>query len=72
MCETDDFCGAVAECDVLHDEGVAYANALRTAGNTVYEVEADGMIHGFINQFPIPAAYNAVDTILKKFKPLLD
>jgi acetyl esterase len=62
----------VAECDVLHDEGVAYAQKLRAAGNTVYEVEAEGMIHGFLNQFPIKASYNAVDKILKELRPLLD
>jgi acetyl esterase len=61
----------VAECDVLHDEGLAYAEKLRTAGNTVYEYEAEGMIHGFLNQFPIPASYNAVQDILAKLQPLL-
>lgn len=36
-----------AEFDCLHDEGVEYANALRTAGNTVILNETKNTIHGF-------------------------
>jgi acetyl esterase len=61
----------VAECDVLHDEGVAYAQKLRAAGNIVYEYEAEGMIHGFLNQFPLAASFNTMNTILAKFQTLL-
>ncbi|MDQ6771614.1 MAG: alpha/beta hydrolase [Candidatus Dormibacteraeota bacterium] len=39
---------AVAEHDVLHDEGVTYAERLRGAGVTVKLSEYDGLIHGFI------------------------
>jgi acetyl esterase len=38
-----------AECDVLHDEGAAYADALSAAGNTVTYKDYTGMIHGFFN-----------------------
>lgn len=62
----------VAECDVLHDEGIAYAKKLQAAGVTVYEYEAEGMIHGFLNQFPIAASYNTMNTILNKLRPLLN
>jgi acetyl esterase len=61
----------VAECDVLHDEGVAYANKLRQAGNTVYEFEAPGMIHGFLNHFTLPSAYQIMSEILGKFDKIL-
>jgi acetyl esterase len=46
----------VAECDPLHDEGIAYAERLRTEGGTVALVDYPGMIHGF---FTFPAALDA-------------
>ncbi|HEV2335445.1 MAG TPA: alpha/beta hydrolase [Stellaceae bacterium] len=42
-----------AECDVLHDEGQHYADALRRAGVAVEYREFPGMIHGFFGMVPI-------------------
>lgn len=42
-----------AECDVLRDEGLAYAEALRAAGNAVERKEYAGMIHGFFGMTPV-------------------
>ena len=39
----------VAECDPLRDEGIAYADRLRTAGNDVTLVCYDGAFHGFLS-----------------------
>ena len=42
-----------AECDVLHDDGARYAEALRHAGVAVEYREYPGMIHGFFGMVPI-------------------
>jgi acetyl esterase len=42
-----------AECDVLHDDGAGYAEALRRAGVAVEYREYPGMIHGFFGMVPI-------------------
>jgi acetyl esterase len=42
-----------AECDVLHDDGASYAEALRRAGVAVEYREYPGMIHGFYGMEPI-------------------
>src|SRR5438094_475196 len=42
-----------AECDVLHDDGERYAEALRGAGVAVEYREYPGMIHGFFGMVPI-------------------
>jgi acetyl esterase len=39
----------LAECDVLRDEGVAYAERMRGAGTDVMVDEVPGVIHGFFN-----------------------
>ncbi|MGH7918373.1 MAG: alpha/beta hydrolase [Candidatus Dormibacteraceae bacterium] len=40
----------LSEYDVLHDEGLAYAERLRAEGVAVEVVEQSGMLHGFIRQ----------------------
>jgi acetyl esterase len=42
-----------AECDVLHDEGVALAGALAAAGTAVEHREYPGMMHGFYSFAPL-------------------
>lgn len=42
-----------AECDVLHDEGVLYAEALSAAGVTVEHRDYPGMMHGFYAFAPV-------------------
>jgi acetyl esterase len=42
----------LAECDILHDEGIAFAAALRSAGVDVTLREYPGMTHGFIRLHP--------------------
>lgn len=39
----------LAECDVLHDEGLAYAEHLRAAGTEVTVDDVRGVIHGFFS-----------------------
>ena len=41
-----------AQCDVLHDEGEAYARRLRSAGVEVDHRDITGMIHGFFTMAP--------------------
>jgi acetyl esterase len=38
----------VAECDPLRDEGIAYAGLLEHFGTRVRVLEAEGMVHGFL------------------------
>ena len=42
-----------AQCDVLHDDGAGYAEALLRAGVPIEYREYPGMIHGFFGMMPI-------------------
>lgn len=53
-----------AEFDPLHDEGVAYAAALREAGVPVEHIDYDGMVHIFFQLGPlVPAGAAAVTEV---------
>lgn len=61
-----------AECDVLHDEGVAYAKALADEGTEVSHVDYAGMIHGFFGLAPmisgaVQAQTSATQALRKAF-----
>ena len=61
-----------ATLDPLHDQGVAYVEALKAAGVTVRHVEADGNIHGFINlRKMIPSSQDDVKANLDALKAVL-
>lgn len=59
----------LAECDPLHDEGLAYAEKLREANVSVNLIEYPGMIHGFMRFYPkirsTQAALNNACQLLK-------
>jgi len=58
-----------AECDVLHDDGERYAEALRRAGVPVEYKEYPGMIHGFFGMMPaVDDAMNAQRAVWAAFK----
>jgi len=58
-----------AECDVLHDEGQRYAEALHRAGIPVEYKEYPGMIHGFFGMVPaVDDAMNAQRAVWAAFK----
>jgi acetyl esterase len=55
---------AVAECDVLRDEAIAYAARLAAAGVPVTTIRCTGMIHGFLRWTgAVPAARAWIDAI---------
>jgi acetyl esterase len=58
-----------AECDVLHDEGQRYAEALRQADVPVEYREYSGMIHAFFGMVPaVDDAMNAQHAVWAAFK----
>jgi acetyl esterase/lipase len=58
-----------AECDVLHDDGANYAEALRRAGVPVEYREFPGMIHAFFGMVPaVDDAMNAQRAVGDAFK----
>ena len=58
-----------AECDVLHDDGERYAEALRRAGVPVEYKEFPGMIHAFVGMVPaVDDAMNAQRLIWAAFE----
>jgi acetyl esterase len=58
-----------AECDVLHDEGLAYAERLKEAGVPVERHEYAGMIHAFFGMMPaVDDAMNAQRAVWAAFK----
>ncbi|HLY44797.1 MAG TPA: alpha/beta hydrolase [Stellaceae bacterium] len=58
-----------AECDVLHDDGEAYAAALRRAGVPVEYREYQGMIHAFFGMVPaVEDAMNAQRAVAAAFR----
>ena len=50
----------VAQCDVLHDEGTAYAHKLREAGVEVVLEEVPGALHGFASMLGLKEARDTV------------
>ncbi|MBV9827192.1 MAG: alpha/beta hydrolase [Alphaproteobacteria bacterium] len=58
-----------AECDVLHDDGEHYAEALRRAGVAVEYREFPGMIHAFFGMVPaVDDALNAQRLVATAFR----
>jgi acetyl esterase len=58
--------------DPLHDQGVAYVEALKLAGVEAHHVEAEGNIHGMINlRKAIPSSQDDVTNNLNALKKLL-
>jgi acetyl esterase len=58
-----------AECDVLHDEGLAYAERLKQAGVAVEYRKYAGMIHAFFGMMPaVDDAMNAQRAVWAAFK----
>jgi len=47
---------ASAPQDVLRDEGMAYAERLRTAGTAVHWEDTPGLLHGWVNMLGLPPA----------------
>jgi acetyl esterase len=52
---------AVAQCDVLRDEGVAYAERLSTSGVDVTLEEVPGTLHGFVSLLGLREAQETLE-----------
>lgn len=62
-----------AEFDPLHDEGKAYADALRAAGGTAIHINYPGMIHGFMRMGAlVDDAAVAIDDAAKALKGMFE
>lgn len=61
-----------AEFDCLHDEGIAYAEALRAAGGEVTVVETEGTMHGFDIAERAPTTVAAVERRIAWLKKTLE
>lgn len=61
-----------ASLDPLHDQGVAFVEALRAVDVMVDHQEAEGLIHGFISlRKMIPSGQADLHTFLSRFKALI-
>jgi len=64
---------AVAEFDVLRDDGVDYAARLAAAGLAVRLIRCTGMIHAFLRWTgEVPAAHRWIDAIADAGRAVLD
>jgi len=62
---------AIAEADVLRDDGLDYARRLEAAGVPVRVVDCAGMIHGFLRWTgEVPAARGWIDAIARAAREL--
>ncbi len=63
----------VAECDPLRDEGVAYAGLLEHFGVSVELLEAEGMVHGFLEMGGVvPEALAIIDDLAEHLHRLVE